>query len=169
MPKLTTCATAIALLAFSGPTFAQTMNPSTAPATSRTDTATTSSTATPGTPEAVPNHVMPGQLRFTDMNGATVYDRQDANVGDINNVIFGRDGRVAAVVIKTGAVLGIGGKNVAIAMSDLSVRNGSDGKPHFSIDMTKDQLKAAQVYDTSPSATETGSSTPPASDNTRHQ
>lgn len=159
MPKLSTCATAIAILAFSGPAFAQTMNSSTAPATSRSETATA----------AVPNHVLPGQLRFTDMNGATVYDRQTAKIGDINNVVLDRDGRVAAIIVKTGALLGIGGKNVAISMNDLKVRNGNDGKPHFSVDLTKDQLKAAQGYDVSPGAAETGSSTPPANNTLRHQ
>jgi hypothetical protein len=107
-------------------------------------------------------HVMPGQIRFTDMNGATVYDRQNAKLGDINNVVLDRDGQVAAVVIKTGAVLGVGGRTVAIAMDQLKVSNGSDGKPRFTAGMTKEQLKSAQAYDvTLPRSNGAGSSNPP--------
>jgi sporulation protein YlmC with PRC-barrel domain len=113
----------------------------------------------------MPHRVMPGQVRFTDLNGATVYDPEKHSVGDINNVVLDRDGKVAAVVIKTGGVLGIGGKTVAVAMDRLKVSNGSNGKPHFAIGMTKQQLESAQAYSLTPSsnaaATGTGSSTPP--------
>jgi sporulation protein YlmC with PRC-barrel domain len=110
------------------------------------------------------HHVMPGQVRFTDMNGATVYDAQNNNVGDVKDVVLDQDGRVAAVVIKTGAFLGIGGKTVALSMNDIKVSDGSDGKPRFSVEMTKDQLKSAQAYDITPPThnAATGSTNPPA-------
>jgi methionine-rich copper-binding protein CopC len=120
--------------------------------------------ATEAARSALPNHVMRGQLRFSDMNGAKVYDAQNNNVGDINNVVLDRDGQVVAVVVKTGAFLGIGGKNVALTMNDLKITTDKDGKPRLSVDMTKDQLKSAQAYDVMPpSSTATGSSTPPES------
>lgn len=155
MSKLTMSAALAALLAVSGPALAQTMSPANAPAT------------TGAAAPARVNHVMSGQIRFTDMNGATVYDGQNNKVGDISNVILDKDGRVAAVVIKTGAFLGIGGKNVAISMSDLKIANGSDNKPRFSVNMTKDQLKAAQSYEVTPPNNATGSSTPPTENSRR--
>ncbi|MGH6742333.1 MAG: PRC-barrel domain-containing protein [Bradyrhizobium sp.] len=150
MPKTILSAAIAAVLAASMPAaFAQTNAAGTPPAPAV------------GHP-ALANHVMPGQLRFTDMNGATVYDAQNNNIGDINNVVLDREGRVAAVVIKTGAFLGIGGKNVAIGMNDLKVANDNNGKPRFSVTMTKEQLKSAQAYDaTPPRNSATGSSTPP--------
>jgi sporulation protein YlmC with PRC-barrel domain len=119
-------------------------------------------TADQATGPRAENRVMPGQVRFSDMNGATVYDAQNKSVGDINNIVLDRDGRVAAVVVKTGAFLGIGGRKVAIGMRDLTLTTDQNGKPHFAVDMTKDQLKSAQAFDTSPPNTASGSSTPPA-------
>lgn len=116
---------------------------------------------------AVPSRVMPGQMRFADMNGATVYGPQDKSIGDINNVILDRDGKIAAVVIKTGGFLGIGGKTVAVGMKDLKASTDKDGKLRFALNMTEDQLKSAQAFDPNPpkknNGTATGSSTPPAS------
>ena len=152
------------LLAASMPAVAQTTSNT---STTASPPATMTSPA-PSTPSASAgeNHVMPGQLRFTDMNGATVYDPQNNSIGDINNVVLDRDGKVAAVVIKTGAFLGIGGKTVAVGMNDLKVASGDNGKPRFTLDMTKDQLKSAQEFDTSlPKNTATGSSAPPANPN----
>jgi sporulation protein YlmC with PRC-barrel domain len=143
-------ATIAAVLAASAPAaFAQTDTATPAPAT--------------GIERSMPvRHVMPGQLRFTDMNGATVYDRQNNNIGDINNVVLDRDGQVAAVVVKTGAFLGIGGRNVALTMDQLKVSNGNNGKPRFTVDMSKEQLKSAQAYDITPPRTNAaGSSTAP--------
>jgi sporulation protein YlmC with PRC-barrel domain len=143
---------AAAVLAASLPAaFAQTMN-----------------TAAPATPTGVPqaDHVMPGQLRLTDMSGAPVYDAQNKNVGDINNVVLDPEGRVAAVAIKTGAFIGIGGKTIAIKLSDLKVTTDANGKPRFTLDMTQDQLKSAQAYDLSPPPnTASGSSNAPGNAN----
>jgi len=109
------------------------------------------------------NHVLPDQVRFTDMNGATVYDGQKNAIGDINNVVLDPNGKIAAIVIKTGAFLGIGGKTVAVTMKDLKVTREDNGRQRFVLDMTKDQLKSAQAYDVNPAHnTENGSSTPPA-------
>jgi sporulation protein YlmC with PRC-barrel domain len=118
--------------------------------------------AAPADNARLPHRVMADQVRFSDMNGATVYDPQDKSIGDINNVVIDRDGKVAAVIVKTGAILGIGGKTVAIAMNDLKVAAAKNGKPHFTLDMTKEQLQSAQSFNIKPPTTESGSSTPPA-------
>lgn len=157
MPKLTMSAAFAAILAASMPAaLAQTTNANPPPPAPN-------AANVPATPaEGMPNHVMPGQLRFSDMNGATVYDGQNNNVGDINNVVLDRDGKVAAVVVKTGAFLGIGGKTVALSMKDIKVATDKDGKPRFTVDMTKDQLKAAQNYDVNPPSNNARASNPPA-------
>ena len=101
------------------------------------------------------------------MDGSTVYDTQNQKVGDVKDIILDRDGKVAAVVLDVGAFLGIGGKNVAVSMNDLKITqdNNNSNKPRFTVDMTKDQLKAAQAYDLNGNArsTSSGSSTAPAS------
>src|SRR5438874_12182983 len=130
--------------------------------------AQTSSTSTTTQPAKVAaTQLQPGQIRATQMDGATVYDAQNQKVGDIKDIILDRDGKVAAVVLDVGAFLGIGGKYVAVSMNDLKITqdNNNSNKPRFTVDMTKDQLKAAQAYDLNGNArsTSSGSTTAPSS------
>ena len=131
--------------------------------------AQTSSTSTTTTPAKVTaTQLQPGQIRATQMDGSTVYDTQNQKVGDIKDIILDRDGKVAAVVLDVGAFLGMGGKYVAVAMNDLKITNDNNSnKQRFTVDMTKDQLKAAQAYDlnANTNAPRTGTSTPPADTN----
>ena len=108
------------------------------------------------------NHIMPGQIRLSQMNGATVYDIQNRNIGDIKDIILDRDGRVAAVVLDVATFLGVGGKNVALTMNDLKVTFDDNNKPRFAVDRTKEQLKAASTYDLDEKKAMTGTSTAPA-------
>lgn len=109
------------------------------------------------------NHIMPGQIRATQMNGSTVYDAHGKNIGDIKDVILDKQGRVAAVVLDVGSFLGVGGKHVALSMNDMKVDFDNNNKPKFSVDMTKDQLKAAQGFDLNEKTATIGSSTAPGS------
>ena len=127
-----------------------------------TNTAATPPTAAPTVQTSVPvNHIMPGQIRATQMNGATVYDAQGKNIGDIKDMILDKQGKVAAVVLDVGSFLGMGGKHVAMSMNDIKVDFDNNNKPKFSVDMTKDQLKAAQAFDLNEKTATTGSSTAP--------
>jgi sporulation protein YlmC with PRC-barrel domain len=124
--------------------------------------------AASGTTSTAPAHsaatrIQPGQIRATEMNGATVYDTQNQKVGDVKDIILDRDGKVAAVVLDVGAFLGMGGKYVALSMNDVKVTEDKNNKPHFAVDMTKDQLKAAQAFELNRNDTtgRTGSSTAP--------
>ncbi len=112
------------------------------------------------------NHLMPGQIRVTQMDGSTVYDTQNRNIGDIKDIILDRDGRVAAVILNVGEFLGVGGKLVAVPMNDVKVSMDQNNKPRFTVALTKEQLKAAQAYDLNNTGT-TGTSTPPAHRNRR--
>lgn len=158
MPRILTPVAFAALLAASSATaFAQSAMPTTAtPATSRPAATATVHSAAPA------GQMMPGQVRFSDMDGATVYDSQDKNVGDIKDLVLDQDGRVAVVVLDVGSFLGIGGKNVAVALDDLKMTSNEKGKPKFSVGMTRDQLKQAEAFDLTPKNAATGSSTPPA-------
>src|SRR5437763_3971169 len=110
--------------------------------------AQTSSSGTAAAGKVSATHVQPGQIRATEMDGSTVYDTQNQKVGDVKDIILDRDGKVAAVILDVGAFLGMGGKYVAVAMNDLKVTEEKNSNKHrFTVDMTKDQLKAAQAYD----------------------
>jgi len=130
--------------------------------------AQTSSSGTAAAPagKVSATHLQPGQIRATQMDGSTVYDTQNQKVGDVKDIILDRDGKVAAVILDVGAFLGMGGKYVAVAMNDIKITNdnNNNNKPRFTVDMTKDQLKAAQAYDlnANTNANRTGTSSPPA-------
>ena len=110
--------------------------------------------------EMTANHLLPGQIRVSDMKGAAVYDTHNQNIGEIKDIVLGTDGRVAAVILKVGGALGVGGRYVAVGIDDLKIA-AANAKPRFTVDMSKDQLTTAQTYDLD-NPTETGSSTPSA-------
>jgi hypothetical protein len=105
------------------------------------------------------NHPLAGEIRVSDMSGATVYDAENQNIGEIKDIVLGRDGRVAAVILHVGATLGVGGRDVAVGINDLKMAN-RNAKPRFTVDMSKDQLKTAQTYNLDEIG-ETGTSSPP--------
>ena len=139
-----TMAAALALMmaAAAVPAYAQPSSSTTLPAPS-----TSASTSSGPASRVTATQLQPGQIRATQMDGATVYDPQNQKIGDIKDIILDKDGKVAAVVLDVGAFLGIGGKYVAVGMNDLKVTEDNNNRPRFTIDMTKDQLKAAQAYD----------------------
>src|SRR3984893_19145711 len=89
------------------------------PVYAQTSTTTTSTSA----PRVVATQLQPGQIRATQMDGATVYDAQNQKVGDIKDIILDRDGKVAAAVLDVGAFLGVGGKYVAVSLNDIKTDN----------------------------------------------
>jgi len=72
------------------------------------------------------------------------------NIGDINEVVLGRDGSVKAVVLGVGGFLGMGEKNVAVSMNDIKfVRNGDGATDYFLvINSTKEALNSAPSFRT---------------------
>ena len=49
-----------------------------------------------------------GQWRATKLTGVAVYNNNNEKIGDVNELIVGRDGKVEAVVIGVGGFLGMG-------------------------------------------------------------
>jgi sporulation protein YlmC with PRC-barrel domain len=149
------------MLAAAVPAYAQSSSSSTSSPSASSPSTSASSSST----HVTATQLQPGQIRATQMDGSTVYDAQNQKVGDVKDIILDRDGKVAAVVLDVGAFLGIGGKNVAIGMSDLKITQDDNNKPRFTVDMTKDQLKSAQAYDLNgPSRnSSSGTTTAPAS------
>ncbi|UVC12557.1 PRC-barrel domain-containing protein (plasmid) [Rhizobium sp. TH2] len=70
------------------------------------------------------------------------------NVGEVNDVILGRDGQIKAVVLGVGGFLGIGEKDVAVPMQDIKfIKNGEDADDFFLVvNADKDALTAAPAY-----------------------
>lgn len=94
--------------------------------------------------------VQPGDLSTKeDLMGTTVYGAEDANVGEIGDVVLTQDGKVDAVVVDVGGFLGVGEKPVAVGMDNLVFMTDADGKKYLYTNFTKEQLNAAATYDKS--------------------
>ena len=85
--------------------------------------------------------IQPDQIRASKMIGSVVYDVENVDIGKVQDVILDRDGRIASVVVDVGTFLGMGGKNVAVRLSDIKTDNN-----RLTLDLTKDQLQRAQTY-----------------------
>jgi hypothetical protein len=70
------------------------------------------------------------------------------DIGEINDVILSRKGEIRAVIVGVGGFLGIGEKNVAVAMQDVKfVKNGDDANDFFLvINSNKQMLTDAPAY-----------------------
>ncbi|MBX3567015.1 MAG: PRC-barrel domain-containing protein [Rhizobiaceae bacterium] len=90
-----------------------------------------------------------GDIRSEEIVGTTVYGADDANVGEIGDVILTQDGKVDAVIIDVGGFLGIGEKEVAVGMDRLAFMTDGNGKTYLYTNLTKEQLDAAATYDKS--------------------
>lgn len=87
------------------------------------------------------DQILPTQIRASKMIGANVYDRQNEKLGTVQDLVLDKDGRVGAVVVSVGSVVGVGGKNVAVRMSDIKTDNN-----RLTLDKTKQQLDQAANY-----------------------
>jgi sporulation protein YlmC with PRC-barrel domain len=56
----------------------------------------------------------PGDWRGSKLTGLAVYNNTDERVGEISEIIIGKDGKISSVVLGVGGFLGIGEHNVAV-------------------------------------------------------
>jgi hypothetical protein len=143
------------------------------------------------TKKAEPAKPVKGQIVLQDKNsilastliGSTVYSPDNQKVGDINDVIVGLDGKVEGVVIGVGGFLGLGEKDVAVKMDQITVQPEDANKSNLRLILssTKADLEAAPEFKSVAAQNRemqstTGSSTmpaapatPPASSGTTNQ
>ncbi|WP_018993833.1 PRC-barrel domain-containing protein [Thioalkalivibrio sp. ALgr1] len=91
---------------------------------------------------------MPAQgLHASDLMDKKIHSRtDDEEVGEINDLVIDQDGRIIAVVIGTGGVLGMGEKDIAIAWDRID-RTTEGDEVKLYIDMNEDTLKEAPEYE----------------------
>ncbi len=78
--------------------------------------------------------------------GADVQNVAGEKIGDINDLVFDRSGRISTVVLGVGGLLGIGEKNVAVPFSALTYTVGKDGARIIVVALSKDALKMAPPF-----------------------
>lgn len=74
-----------------------------------------------------------------------VYDPKETKLGDVDDVLVDKEGKVTALIIGVGGFLGAGEKNVAVPFSAVKTTKKND-KWWLTLDETKDSLKAAPGY-----------------------
>jgi sporulation protein YlmC with PRC-barrel domain len=87
-----------------------------------------------------------GQWLASLFIGQPVSNEAGERVGDINDLLFDKSGRIVNVVIGVGGFLGIGEKSVAVPYSALSITAGADGKRVVGLAQSKEQLKSAPDF-----------------------
>jgi len=88
-----------------------------------------------------------GDIRSQDLVGTTVYGADDVKIGEIGDVALSADQKVDAVILDVGGFLGIGAKEVAVAMDHLKFMADKNGKKYLYTSLTKDQLEKQAAYD----------------------
>ena len=74
-----------------------------------------------------------------------VYDTQDNKIGDVNDILFDKDGRISTAIIGVGGFLGVGEKDVAVPFNSLKVAEKA-GDRYLVINATKEALEKAPGY-----------------------
>jgi sporulation protein YlmC with PRC-barrel domain len=120
----------------------------TAAATDPAAPAATDTTQTAAIDRSTLTEVPVDQISSEDLVGTTVYGANDENVGEIGDVVL-QDEKVDAIVIDVGGFLGVGEKQVAVAMDKLSFMKDGDDNMYLYTTFTKEQLDAAAAYDES--------------------
>jgi sporulation protein YlmC with PRC-barrel domain len=89
----------------------------------------------------------PDQLLASKLKGTDVVGTNDEKIGDVNDVLFEKDGKVLAYVVGVGGFLGIGSKDVALSPQSFQIMPAGDrGSMKLKLAMTKDELKTAAEF-----------------------
>jgi sporulation protein YlmC with PRC-barrel domain len=150
MTKTMSAVALVALLGAMPIAYAQAPHPTTA--APHATTTTTQSTTVNRAEETIQTD----QIRASKMIGSAVYDVQNRKIGKVRDLILDRDGKIAAVVVDVGTFLGMGGKSVAVKLSDLKTDNN-----RITLDRTKEQLQQMANYRLENRNTGAGSTTSP--------
>ena len=87
-------------------------------------------------------------LTTADVDGATVYGRNDETIGTVSALKVGTDGKITDAVIDVGGFLGMGAHSVLIPFDQLTVLRATDRSDlRVNLDTTKEQLKAMPHHD----------------------
>ena len=83
-------------------------------------------------------------FRGTDLIGKDVVNRNYEELGNVEDIIIGGDGRVTYLVISHGGVLGIGDNLIPVPFS--AVSRGSEGDDNIMLDISRQDLENAPNF-----------------------
>jgi hypothetical protein len=82
-------------------------------------------------------------LRGQELVKETLYGADGAQIGEIENVVVGPDGRSASAVVGVGGFLGIGERRIAIPLDQ--IRRGPEDR--LTTTLTRQQMGAMRAYE----------------------
>jgi sporulation protein YlmC with PRC-barrel domain len=74
-----------------------------------------------------------------------IYGPDQKKIGDVDDVLVDKSGKVTGLVVGVGGFLGMNSKDVIVSFADVNVQK-KDNSWWLSINETKDSLKAAQGF-----------------------
>ncbi|EHK52662.1 PRC-barrel domain-containing protein [Allomesorhizobium alhagi] len=123
-----------------------------APATDQTaaapadPAAPTDQTTTAAVDKSTLKEMPTGEMRAENLIGTTVYGANDEMIGEIGDVVLEGE-NVDTIIVDVGGFLGMGEKEVAVAMDNLAFMTDADGNRYLYTGFTKEQLDAQPAYD----------------------
>jgi sporulation protein YlmC with PRC-barrel domain len=87
----------------------------------------------------------PAGTTVTNFYKQNVYDPSDNKIGDVDDVLIDKDGRVTAVIIGVGGFLGMGEKDVAVPFSSVRASE-KNNKWYLVLNTNKEALKNAPGF-----------------------
>ena len=112
-----------------------------APATNNSTMASATSTQADLTP------IKASTISANKLKDSTVYSADNKDLGTVNDVLLGKDGKISAVVLDVGGFLGMGAKPVAIAFESLQFMTDTNSHIYVHTKFTKAELEKAPTYD----------------------
>ena len=132
--KLTVIGLAVLMLA--APAFAQTTTPPPA--------ATPAPATSPSQPMWYSHQAE--EMRVSKLIGTKVVNTANETIGDINEIVLGKDGKVAAMIVGVGGFLGMGEREVAMSFDAFRMSRDSGNNLVLTVNATKDVLKGAPEW-----------------------
>ncbi len=81
----------------------------------------------------------------------SVYNAAGQSIGDLNDILIDKDGKIAAIVVGVGGFLGLGEKNVAVDFDQLK-QHGNVSGDRITLGMSEQDLRNAPTFQKSGSS-----------------
>ena len=86
------------------------------------------------------------EMRATKLIGTKVVNTANETIGDINEIVLAKDGKVAAIIIGVGGFLGMGEREVAMDFKSIRMSRDQNNNLVLTVNATKDALKNAPEW-----------------------
>lgn len=84
-----------------------------------------------------------GEVLVSNLIGMDVKNAEGDNIGEIDEILMGKDGKVSHAILSVGGFLGVGERHVQVPFSEIQIQ--PDGR-QVTYNTTKDALKQQPEY-----------------------